>query len=184
MLINATRVRKRAIAIFEGSDGFLFFLSGVLLIFIMLSVNFDVFLRWAFDKPQIWVIEIAEYMMVYLCFLGTMWVLKDDKHIKMDLVLNMLKPRAQYLINSITYFLGAVIFLILTWYGAVVTQYLFASGRYAPSILELLEWPAFVVIPLGSFLLFIQFSRMAYNFFRDFRKPPLKRERVMEKVSI
>ncbi|MBW1774752.1 MAG: TRAP transporter small permease, partial [Deltaproteobacteria bacterium] len=73
------------------------FLGGVLLLFMMLSVTLEVGLRYFLGRPTSWVVEICGYILLYIPFLVAAWVLRREKHVKMDLVLGMLSPKAQSL---------------------------------------------------------------------------------------
>ena len=84
--------------------------------------------------------------------------------VTMDIAINRLSKRTQTCINVVTSILCAIICLVITWYGAIVwwdyfqIDYLYAGSLKIPAYL--LE----IVIPIGGFLLFIQFLRKAYNY--------------------
>ena len=50
----------------------------VILSLVMLSVCLEVFLRYFLNRPQVWVIELSEYALLYITFLSAAWVLKSD----------------------------------------------------------------------------------------------------------
>lgn len=137
--------------------------AGVFLIFLMLSVGWEVTLRYFLGRPTSWVVEFAGYILLYIPFLVAAWVLRREGHVRMDLLLVRLSPKAQALINAITSFLSAIICLILTWSGVKITLYLYKTGYKTPTILMLPKWIISVIIFVGSFLLFIQFLRRAYG---------------------
>jgi len=154
----------RAGAIFDRFIGFLVFLACVLLVGATLIVGLGVILRYFSGSPIVWSVEITEYSLLYICFLGAAWLLKEEGHIRVDVALNLLNPRNQALVNILTSILGAMVCLVITWYGAEITWDHFVRG--VPSM-ELLHIPRFLilmVIPIGSFLLFIQFLRRTYGY--------------------
>lgn len=140
------------------------FLAALLLLFMMLSVTFDVFMRFFFNRPQAWTIEFAGYSLLYITFLGTAWVLKKEGHVIIDIILDRLNPRNQNLFNIIISVIGMVISLILVWYGTLVTLDHFRRGVYFYTVLETPTAPILAIIPVGSFLLFIQFARRTYSY--------------------
>ena len=77
-------------------------ISAILLMGLTFIVGADITLRYLFNKPLGWVKEVSEYTLVALGFLVAAWILKDDGHVKMDLVLNKVGPRAQTMMNIIT----------------------------------------------------------------------------------
>ena len=77
-------------------------IAAFLLIALTLIVGADITLRYGFSRPLGWVKETSEYILVFLGFLVAAWILKDDGHVKMDLVLSRLGPRAQTMMNIVT----------------------------------------------------------------------------------
>jgi TRAP-type C4-dicarboxylate transport system permease small subunit len=71
------------------------FAAGLLLSFILISVCLEVVMRYFLNRPLQWVIELTEYALLYITFLGTAWLLKKDGHIAVDVMLFRLGPRAQ-----------------------------------------------------------------------------------------
>jgi TRAP-type C4-dicarboxylate transport system permease small subunit len=85
--------------------------SAALLLGLTFIVGADITLRYLFNKPLGWVKEVSEYILVGLGFLVAAWILKDDAHVKMDLVLNKVSSRTQTLLNIITSGISTVIVL-------------------------------------------------------------------------
>ena len=112
-----------------------------LLIFGWLAVCFEVVMRYFVGQPQIWVIEIVEYILLYTCFLGGAWLLREEGHVKVDVLLNRLNPRNQALLNTITSGLTTILWLVLTWYTGATTLKAFKLGLYTPTILEIPKAP-------------------------------------------
>jgi TRAP-type C4-dicarboxylate transport system permease small subunit len=104
------------------------------------------------------------------------WVLKIEGHVKIDLVVNRLKPRNQCLVNTITSILGAITCLVLVWYGTKLSWEFFERGTITNTILELPSAPLFAIIPIGSFLLFIQFLRRSYGYLKSWKASSNKEE--------
>jgi len=135
-----------------------------LVILIMLAVCADVFLRYFFNRPMFWVLESTQFALVFITFLGATWVLKNDGHVKMDIVINRFSQLTQTRINVVTSILCAIICLVVTWYGAIVWwDYLQIDYLY-PGSLKIPAYLLEIVIPIGGLLLFIQFLRKAYNY--------------------
>ena len=150
-----------------------FLLSSALLIFILLSLCAEVVMRYFVGHPFGWVIEVVSLSLIFIPFLGAAWLLKKDGHVKMELVLECLNPRAQSMLNIFTSVLSALLWLVIAWYGGEVTFGAFQSGEHIPlSILEPLKAPLFMIIPIGSFLLFIQSIRNIFRYLRSWRASP------------
>jgi TRAP-type C4-dicarboxylate transport system permease small subunit len=162
---------RKVSAILDGTIGLLAFVAGVILIFVLLSVCAEVVMRYFLGRPIIWVTEVSEYSLLYITFLGAAWVLKRERHVKMELVLDRLNPKVQALVNTITSIVGAIICLALTYYGAQVTWDHFVRGLHTPTTLRPLLFPILAVIPLGSFFFFIQFLRRTHGYLERYRAP-------------
>lgn len=171
------KLLTKVTAIFDRTISLLAFLAAILLILIMLSVSAEVFMRQSLARPIVGVLEITEISLLFITFLGAAWVLKIDKHVKIDLLLNRLNPRAQALLNMITSILCTIGCLIITWYGVRVTWDYFRSGYYFSTPLETPQFVILCVIPIGSFLLVIQFLRRTYEYLEGWRASPAKEQR-------
>ena len=141
-----------------------------LIILVTLGIASDVSMRFFFNRPIRGMVEITEYAILWITFLLAAWVLKRDKHVKMDIVLRWLKPTVQSLINIITSVLSAIAFLILTGYAAAVTWESFKMGFLDYTALAPPLWPIQVIIPIGSFLLFIQLLRRTRGYWKNWRQ--------------
>jgi len=151
-------------------------LAGGLILFMMLSICIDVVLRYFLNRPLTWGVEISEYILLWSTLLSVAWVLKIEGHVKIDLVVNRLNPRNQCLVNTITSILGAITCLVLLWYGTKVSWEFFERGTITNTILELPSAPLFAIIPIGSFLLFIQFVRRSYGYLKSWKLPSNKED--------
>ena len=85
----------------------------------------------------------------------------------MDLVLAQLKPKPQAMVNIITSIIGAIVFLVIAWYGIDISWFAFQEGHFMVTLWEPPKWPILAIIPVGSFLLSIQFLRRAYGYLRS-----------------
>ena len=139
-------------------------LSSVLLVFIMLSISFDVILRYSINQPLEWAVEISEYILVGITFFAATWVLKRNGHVKMDQLFNYLSLRTQKILNIITSVLSAIACLIVVWYGVLVTlDHLRTDDRYYTT-LEAPKWPVSAIVVVGFVLLLFQFLRNTYGY--------------------
>ena len=158
-------------SIFDRTNSLLAILASVLLAFIALSLCYDITMRYLLGRTLPWLFEVSEYSLLWITFLGAAWLLRREGHVKMDLILNRLKPRTQAIVNIITSIVSALVCLLITWYSAKVTWHFFQTGSFLLSYLEAPKWPIMIIIPVGSFLLFIQFLRRTYGYLVRWRVP-------------
>lgn len=144
--------------------------SGLLMIFSLISVCVDVLLRYFFNRPSGWVLQISEYILLYIPFLASAYVLKTEGHIRVDIVLNLLGRRRAALLNTVTSVLGAGVLFVLAYYGTWVTVDLYVRKVPTLKYLKIPEFLVVMVIPLGCLLFGLQFVRRAAGYFRKFRQ--------------
>lgn len=162
-------VSQRVGRILDAIMVWLAWFGGLLMIFSLVSVCIDVVLRYFFNRPTGWVLQISEYILLYIPFLAAAYVLKEDGHIRVDILLNVMGKRAGALLNTVTSAIGAGVLFILTYYGTAVTIDLYIRKVPTLKYLKIPEFLVVMVIPAGCFLLGLQFVRRAAGYFRQFR---------------
>ena len=163
------RLLNKLSGIFDRTNDILTFLAVLFLAFITLLVTTEVVMRYFLGHSIIWVMEVSEYSLLWMTFLSTAWVLRREAHVKMDMVLNRLKPGTQSLLNILTSIIGAIVCFVIAWYSAGVTWDQFLRGVARVGMVDIPKAPVMAIIPIGSFLLFIQFLRRSYGYLRSWR---------------
>lgn len=143
--------------------------AGVLLAFAALSVSVQVFSRYFLGRPMGWLVEINEYILLHIAFLVAAWVLRQEGHVKMDIVLRQLKPKMQLRVEIATSVLSILVCIVLTFFGMKVTWDLYKSGHMTISVMEIPKCTVTPVIFVGSFMLMIQFIRRTRGFIQDWK---------------
>ena len=145
------------------------FLAGILLAFILASVSIEVSMRYFLNRPLQWVIELTEYALLYITFLGTAWVLKQERHISVDVFLVLFGERIRAALGILSSLIGIVVCLLLVWFGFETAWDHHVRGVYNPTVLEFPKAPVIVIIPVGSMFLLLQFIRRGRAFLTKFR---------------
>ena len=141
-------------------------LASLVLIFVIVIVVADALGRYFFGFYIIWVTLISEYSLLYITFLGGAWLLREEKHVSVELVTDHLGKRTQAMLGIITSLIGVIVYTFLFSYGMIVTVDHFQRGIYDPGILRFPKAPVILIIPIGSFFLVVQFLRRAWNRYR------------------
>lgn len=109
--------------------------------------------RFLFHKPLLGTIELVELMMVTIVFFAMPYTAIKRGHVRVDLVTSRLSRRTQVILGSITLFLSAGIFGIIT-YQATVNAISYAQRlSKATTILFIPFAPFRFVMALGCLLL-------------------------------
>jgi C4-dicarboxylate transporter, DctQ subunit len=145
------------------------FFGGLLLVFIMLLIVAEVFIRYVLNGAIIWSLEVVQFSLLWMAFLAAAWVLKRDAHVRIDTVLNLLKPKFQSLLNMVTYSLGVAACLLLTYYSLVVTIDYFQKGTFFQGAMEVPKFAILAITPVGFFLLSVEFMKKVHGFLSKYR---------------
>ncbi|MFC2013663.1 TRAP transporter small permease [Chloroflexota bacterium] len=164
------KLLAKANAIYDCVLGASMWFASSIFVGAMLIVCLDVVMRYFLNSPMIWAGEICEYILLGIAFLSAGWILKEEGHIKVELVLARLKPKNQALLNGITSILGAVVLLIITWYAFETTWDNFVRGVPIMKSLWLPKAPLLSIVTLGTCLLFIQFVRRSASYLTSWRE--------------
>ena len=141
--------------------------AAVILVFTTVSVDFEVIMRYAFNNPTKWVVDFSEYALVFILFLSTAWVLSQEGHVKIDLLLKAFSGKTQRVVNIVTSIIGAVACAIFFGYALWITLEIFQAGDVLWRATIIPKGPIWIVMPIGSFLLTLQFARKAWFLFRN-----------------
>lgn len=160
---------NKLVAFFDHLLDLLGALAGTLVVFVMVVVGAHVVGRYLFHRPIAWVIEFSEYSLLYIVLLGSAWLLKSEGHVTVDILIHRLTPKSQSLLNFVTSILGIMACLILVWYGGQTTWDLFERGIMLQEVVTMPKWVIVAVIPVGSFLLLIQFLRRTGKYLKAWR---------------
>lgn len=153
--------------IFDGALNATAFLSGVLLIALMLLVCVAVVLRYFFQSPIGWSTEVSQYIFVFMGNLVIAWVLRREKHVKVDVLVNSMNRKRQGLVNTITSAASTVTSFIVTLFAIRVTWDLYRTRYFEPTILMIPKSVFIAVIAFGCLMLSIQFARRTYGYMKS-----------------
>ena len=136
-------------------------LSGALLVAVMLLTSIKVFFRYGLREGLMGVDQISGTLLLYIAFLGAAWVLRREEHVTIDLLVTRLGPRNRRWLTCANSVLGALICLVVAFYGTVEAVTSWQRGILIPAEIEIPRVINLGVIPLGAFLLSLQFLRRA-----------------------
>ena len=157
--------------------------AAAIVMFLTLLISADVTMRYFLNQPIPHVTETTEHGLLFITFFGAAWVLKKEGHVRIDVVYNQLSPGVQALFNFVTSILGVIVCLALTWFSAQATWLAFQRGTVFATAWNLPRAPILAVIPIGSFVLFIQFLRQSYENLHKWRLQRSHRAKPAEAAS-
>jgi len=125
----------------------------VFLVAMMLLTVADVFLRYVFSAPIKGSLELTEFCMVVAGFLGLAWCAVKRGHVKVDLIVSHLPPRAQGITDTITMLLAMTVVPLMAWRAFAQARYILVENFVSPS-LNIPEFPFYLVVGIGYVLIF------------------------------
>ena len=144
-------------------------ISIAMILFLMLGISARVIIRYTLGTPINWVVDLATIFQVYITFLAAAWLLREEGHISLDIVLSFLKPRQQFFLQIVNSVLCGLMCAIITMYGVKETWSSWQLSLHLNMPMEPPTWSLLMVIPLGSFLLCIQFARRTHGYLSRYR---------------
>jgi TRAP-type C4-dicarboxylate transport system permease small subunit len=105
-----------------------------------------------------WSNEISELMLYLLTMCAAPWLLREGRHIRVDIVLRVLPLRVAYGCEWISDVLGLGCCLAMVWYGGAATARSVASNALSIKTLVMPEWWLMAPLPVCFALLAVEFG--------------------------
>lgn len=132
------------------------FVASLMMTGLVVIVCIDLTLRYFFNAPLLWGTEVTEILLLYITFLGTAWVFKEDGHVVVDVFVSHIRARRKKVLMFFAYSLVALVSLVLIYYGFFTTYDHYRRGVFNPTILETPIALIIIIIPIGCTPLFLE----------------------------
>jgi TRAP-type C4-dicarboxylate transport system permease small subunit len=140
--------------------------SGMLLVIMMVATVVRVVARAFFNHGILGVDQISGTMMVYIAFLGAAWVLRKDGHVTVDIFLTILPQKARRALEILGSLVASGACLAICYFSVLAIRLSLQRGIVVAAELEIPRAVNLIVIPIGCFLLGIEFIRRAMRLYR------------------
>jgi TRAP-type C4-dicarboxylate transport system permease small subunit len=121
--------------------------AGILAAMMFLTAM-DVLLRYIFNRPISGALEITEFMMVIIVGFGLSYCVTVKGLVSVEIFTSHFSPRAQAILNTITYFLSFIFFSLITWQSMRNVKLVFETDLVSP-VLFIPTFPFAVMLALG-----------------------------------
>lgn len=138
-------------------------LAGVILVFIVGAVCYTIGMRYFFRQTTIWIMQTTEYALLWIVFLATTWLLREGGHITTDIIYVHLNEKTKAYLDATMFFIGGLTCAIMLYFGITYMYECITSNVTDVRAVTVPKSAVFIIIPIGSLLLTIQFFRMAWN---------------------
>lgn len=122
----------------------------------VLLVFHEVVARYVFDRPTIFSVELSEYLVVLLLFASVGWVLKEDRHVRVQAFISLLPEKGQRLLNILTLLMVLIFCAVLLWKGGQTVIIAYRGDYHSSSLLNFPLWIPYAFVPIGSLILGLQ----------------------------
>lgn len=131
--------------------------AGVLLCALTLLVCLDVISRTLRLFAMPWTLDVTEYMLYAITFLAAPWVLREQGHIAIEIVVERFPAGPRKLVQRIADGVGAMVCGILFVFACRVLWRSWTQNNLVHETFVFPEWYLFVLAPPVFLILTIQF---------------------------
>lgn len=139
----------------------------LLVLYVMLvgTMAVEVIRRELFSYSSIWGEEVVRYCFIYLAWIGAAGAVRERAHIRIDVMMHSLGPRAKaalYIFGDLVMFAVALVALYWSFETVLVSA---RFGSVSHGLRVSMVW-FLAAVPLGFSLMIL---RLVQSFLRDFR---------------
>jgi len=138
-------------------------IAGGILWVMMVLITVDVVLRYAFNAPTKWANEFSRYFMVALVFLALSYAVKENAHIKVDILVAKLPRRIHDWLKVVTSILFLAYAAILFYFNWTFFAQSFALKTTSRTVIDVVLWPAQLLMPVGLAIMSLLLLCMIYT---------------------
>ena len=131
-------------------------LSAWALFTIGLMLAYEVVARYFFISPTIWAEELSRLVLVWAVFVGAATLIRDDGHIRVTLLTDLLSPPGQRIMRVVTLVFLAIFAAAICWNSLPTVVDSFVRGRTTGSMMDIPSWWMQAAIPVAFGLISIQ----------------------------
>lgn len=128
---------------------------------------YQIVLRYIFNNANAWSEELIRYLFIWVIMLGGSIAIRKGAHLKVEIFIDVLKPKIKAFIQLISYILILVLLIILLSKGVELvknTQNNLTAGLEIPMSIPYLS------IPIGMFLMILATIEFIFNQIKIIKK--------------
>ncbi len=150
---------KRILSLIDSINEWVGKVFSFLILVLALIVGYEIFMRYAMNRPTIWVNEMSAMIFGTFIILGGAFTARYNGHIGMDIVYGVLSVRKRAVLDVISFFVLFVPLLgVLIWKGGAsawksVMILEHDSSQWGPPL-----YPLRIMLPVGAFFFLLQAS--------------------------
>jgi TRAP-type C4-dicarboxylate transport system permease small subunit len=134
------------------------------LAFMVITICYDTLMRYCFNAPTSWSLEINTFLIIYIAVMAAADVQREDAHIRITFFTDKIGPGTQRVIRTVIGLVGAVFCGVMAWYGG---QQMLQAAEYGERVSSSMGTPIFIpyaMLPIGFGALALQFLLEVFGF--------------------
>ena len=116
-----------------------------------------VFERYFFQRAITWQNELVTMLLVASTFIGSAYVLSEKAHVSMEWIYDFLSKRNIIRLKIFTSLLSLLFFILLFYYGYLITEEAFVKKYTTGSIWDPPLWVPYSSMLIGASLIILQY---------------------------
>ena len=141
-------------------------ISGGLLSVGVTLIFYGVIMRYVFNDARSWVDEISQYLIIWGTLIGTSVALRNDHHIKVDMLFNVLPKKVQHIVTLFAHCVGVTFSLFIGYYGYQLVAFTHNTGQVSTDV-GIPLYLVYSILPLTGALLAFRFIIKLYEAARN-----------------
>ena len=121
-----------------------------------LAITYEVICRYIFHNPTEWSNEMTSYFTVGSVFLVMAYVMKQEGHVRVDILIKRFKPKVRFISAIFIYCITLTFSIMLFCTGVQLVAYSISVNAINPTPLRTPIFIPQLLIPIGGFLLSLQ----------------------------
>ena len=123
--------------------------------------------RYFFQRAITWQNELVTMLLVASTFIGSAYVLSEKAHVSMEWIYDFLSKKNIIKLKIFTSFLSLGFFLVLFYYGFLITEEAFVKKYTTGSVWDPHLWVPYSSMLIGSILMTLQYFAEIIKLFND-----------------
>ncbi|MBU9720891.1 TRAP transporter small permease [Bacillus alkalicola] len=119
-------------------------------------ILYGVVMRYFFNDPKAWVVEVSTYMIVWGVLLGAPIALRNNQHIRIDILYDRLSKSSKYVMDIFANAVGVIFCLFFTYYGLLIVLERYPSGMVSMDV-GIPMWIVYLVLPFSGLLFLLRY---------------------------
>lgn len=159
-----SRISAKLGRLLSAIENLLAVFSIAFLFLLVLIITADVVGRQVANFSMPWIVEVAEYFLLFSTFMTSAWVLREGGHISVDFFDRHLSPQGVRRLKAVAYMLTFLTALFVLWFSFQTTLRYYQRGSFQGNFVHVPQWLVYAPIPAGISLFSIELVRQISRF--------------------